>query len=1195
VAVDPFVHLHVHTEYSMLDGAAKVGALMTEAKRLEMPAVAMTDHGNMFGADEFYQQAKKAGIKPIIGIEGYLAPYSRHYKKPVFWGESKQRSTDEYGEGGDVSGAGAYTHMTMFARNSTGLRNLFTLSSLASFEGQYRKPRADRELLAQYAEGIIATTGCPSGEVQTRLRLGQYREALQAASDYRDIFGAENFYLELMDHGLAIERSVRENLLKIGKELGLKPVATNDSHYVTEDQAESHGALLCVQSGKTLNDESRFKFDGAGYYLKSAEEMREYWDKEVPGAADSTLEIADRVESYEEVWSFQDRMPRVTVEPGKTERDALQEEVEHYLPTRFPDGVTQEYRDRVEREIEVLDTKGYCAYFLVVGDVTRWAKSQGIHVGPGRGSAAGSLLAYVLHITDLDPLAHGLIFERFLNPERDSPPDIDLDFDDRRRDEVLQYAIDKYGEEKVAQVITFGKIKTKAAIKDAARVHHGQPGFAIADKISKALPPPIAAKDIPLEGIVDPEHERYAEASEVRNLIETDQSVAQIFDTARGLEGLIRNAGVHACAVILSSQPLMGTVPLWKRDDGSVITGWDYPSCEAIGLLKMDFLGLSNLTILGDALQSVRDNHGTEIDLSKLSLDDENTYNLLARGESLGVFQLEGGGMRELLKRLRPTGFTDIVAANALYRPGPMEVNAHLDYADRKNGRKEVEPIHPELEEPLKDILAETYGLIVYQEQIMAIAQRVASYSLGRADILRRAMGKKKKEVLDQEFEGFRDGMLANGYSEEAINALWTTVLPFAGYAFNKSHAAGYALVAYWTAYLKANYPAEYMAALLTSNGDNKDKMAVYLSECRRMGVRVLSPDVNDSRDTFTAVGSDVRFGLSAIRNVGTNVVHAIARAREEKGRYQSFTDFLDKSETLVCNKRVIESLIKAGAFDSLGHSRMGLTQHHEAAVDAVIGLKRQQAMGQFDLFGAEPGEDSSDASPLAHLQFTSEEWPRKQLLSYEREMLGLYVSAHPLDGAQRLLAPYQDINIAELVGGEGDEGRSGKEQVKIAGMISGIQRRINKNGQPWAIATVEDLDASVEVLFFPKSYEMFADCLVEDTAIAVKGRVNEREGAVSVFASDAVPVDISAAETDPGTDPAFVIKVPINRVDRSLVTELKRTLKAHGGSVPVHVKLQGPQGVTRLALSSDYFVSTENGLQGELKGLLGAGCFESA
>ncbi|GAA0520302.1 DNA-directed DNA polymerase [Saccharopolyspora subtropica] len=1192
--VDPFVHLHVHTEYSMLDGAAKVGALFAEAERLGMSAVGMTDHGNMFGADEFYQQAKKTGIKPIIGIEAYLAPGSRFHKKPVFWGEAKQRGTDEFGEGGDVSGGGAYTHMTMLARNATGLRNLFTLSSRASFEGYYRKPRMDRELIAEYAEGIIATTGCPSGEVQTRLRLRQFDEALQAAADYRDIFGKDYFFLELMDHGLPIERSVRQGLLEIAKKLDLKPLATNDSHYVTIDQAESHGALLCVQSGKTLSDENRFKFDGDGYYLKSAEEMREYWDKEVPGAADNTLLVADMVESYEDVWKYQDRMPRVTDGTGKTERELLAAEIEQYLPTRYPNGPTEECRQRIQVELDVLDKKGYCAYFLVVGDLTRWAKSQGIHVGPGRGSAAGSLLAYILHITNLDPLEHGLIFERFLNPERNSPPDIDLDFDDRRRDEVLQYAINKYGRDKVAQVITFGKIKTKAAIKDAARVHHGQPGFAIADKISKALPPPIAAKDIPLSGIVDPQHERYAEAAEVRGLIENDPTVSQIFETARGLEGLIRNAGVHACAVILSSQPLLGTVPLWARDDGSIITGWDYPSCEAIGLLKMDFLGLSNLTILGDALKMVKDNHGVEIDLSTLALDDKATYELLARGESLGVFQLEGGGMRELLKRMQPTEFADIVACNALYRPGPMEVNAHNDYADRKNGKKPVEPIHPELDEPLKDILAETYGLIVYQEQIMAIAQKVAGYSLGRADILRRAMGKKKKEVLDQEFEGFRDGMLAQGFSDEAIEKLWATVLPFAGYAFNKSHAAGYALVAYWTAYLKANYPAEYMAALLTSNGDNKDKMAVYLAECRRMGVKVLSPDVNDSKDTFAAVGSDIRFGMSAIRNVGSNVVASIVKTREEKGRYTSFTDFLDKSEITVCNKRVIESLIKAGAFDSLGHTRMSLAQHHEAAVDAVIGLKRQQAMGQFDLFGGGDDTDTAEsASPLAHLQFTPEEWPRKQLLAYEREMLGLYVSAHPLDGAERLLAPYQDTSIADLVGGERDFG-NGKDQIKIAGMISGIQRRINKNGHPWAIVTLEDLDASVEVLFFPKSYEMFADCLVEDTALAVKGRVNEREGTISVFASDAVPVDISAAETDPGTSPAFVIKVPVARVDQSLVAELKRTLRAHAGTTPVHLKLQSPRGTTRLALSSDFFVSTENGLQGELKGLLGAGCFES-
>ncbi|MFF6008102.1 DNA polymerase III subunit alpha, partial [Prauserella flavalba] len=907
-----FVHLHVHTEYSMLDGAAKIAPLFAEASRLEMPAVGMTDHGNMYGADEFYQQAKKAGIKPIIGIEAYIAPESRFHKKPVFWGQSSQRGADEFGEGGDVSGGGAYTHMTMLAANAAGLRNLFKLSSLASIQGYYRKPRMDRELIAENAEGIIATTGCPSGEVQTRLRLGQKAEALQAASDYKDIFGAENFFLELMDHGLPIERSVREGLLEIGRQLNLRPLATNDSHYVTKDQADSHSALLCVQSGKTLNDPNRFKFDGDGYYLKSAREMREYWDKEVPGAADSTLLIAERVESYEDVYTHKDRMPVFTVPEGHDEGSWLRHKVQEGLHWRFPDGIPDGYEERCKYELDVIEQKGFPAYFLIVADLIQHARDVGILVGPGRGSAAGALVAYALGITNLDPIPQKLLFERFLNPERTSMPDIDIDFDDRRRGEMIRYATEKYGADKVAQVITFGTIKTKAAIKDSARVHYGQPGYSIADKISKALPPPIMAKDIPLSGIVDPQHERYGEAAEVRTLIETDEEVSTIFNTARGLEGLIRNAGVHACAVIMSSEPLANAIPLWQRDDGSIITGWDYPSCEAIGLLKMDFLGLRNLTVIGDALDNIKANRGEEIDLDRLGLDDAEAYKLLGRGDTLGVFQLDGGAMRDLLRRMQPTGFEDIVAVLALYRPGPMGMNAHNDYADRKNNRQQIKPIHPQLEEPLKEILAETYGLIVYQEQIMQIAQKVAGYSMGRADVLRRAMGKKKKEVLEKEFEGFHAGMKASeivpgGFSDEAIQALWDTILPFAGYAFNKSHAAAYGLIAYWTAYLKANYPAEYMAALLTSVGDNKDKSAVYLSECRRLGIKVLPPDVNESGLRFAAVGDDIRFGLGAVRNVGANVVESIIKTREEKGKYSSFTDFLDKSELVVCNKRVLE------------------------------------------------------------------------------------------------------------------------------------------------------------------------------------------------------------------------------------------------------------------------------------------------
>jgi len=1181
---DSFVHLHVHTEYSMLDGAAKVDALFDEVERLGMPAVAMTDHGNMYGSADFYRRSEKSGVKPIIGIESYLAPGSRFHKKPVFWGQAAQRGTDEYGEGGDVSGAGAYTHMTMVARTATGLRNLFRLSSLASFQGYYRKPRMDRELIADHADGIIATTGCPSGEVQTRLRLGQREAALQAASDYRDIFGKENFFLELMDHGLAIEKSVRDGLLDIARKLGLPPLATNDSHYVTQDAAASHSALLCVQAGKTLDDPNRFKFDGDGYYLKSAAEMREYWDKEVPEAAGNTLLVAERVESYDEVFAEVDRMPRFPLKPGETEDDLLRAEVEEHAPLRFPNGLSAEYQERIEIELSVISKMGFPGYFLVVGDLVRWARSQKIAVGPGRGSATGSLVAYILQITDLDPIEHSLIFERFLNPERVSPPDIDLDFDERRRGEVMRYTVEKWGEENVAQVITFGTIKTKAAIKDAARVIHGQPGFSIADRISKALPPPIAAKDIPLAGIFDAAHERYAEAAEVRTLAETDPEVGKIMETARGLEGLVRNAGVHACAVILSAEPLLDVIPLWQREDGSVITGWDFPSCEEIGLLKMDFLGLRTLTVVDDTVKAVAANHGKEIDLANLALDDALTYELLSRGETLGVFQLDGGAMRSLLKAMAPKHFGDIAAVLALYRPGPMAANAHIDYAERSNGRQKITPIHPELKEALEPILGETYHLLVYQEQVMAIAQQLAGYTLGQADLLRRAMGKKKKEIIEKEFERFRAGMTGRGISAEACQTLWDVMLPFAGYAFNKSHTAGYGLVSYWTAYLKANYPTEFMAAQLTSIGDNKDKSAVYLAECRRMGIKVLPPDVNDSDLWFSAVGSDIRFGLGAVRNVGVNVVESIIRTRREKGRFASFADFLEKAELVCCNKRTIESLIKAGAFDSFGQPRRALLLVHEDAVDAVTNLKRHEAAGQFDLFGGMGDEPApAETSPLAHLKIDGEDWPRKQLLAYEREMLGLYVSAHPLDGTERILRKHAPQPIAALIDDAPKEG-----EVVIAGMISSVDRRVNKKGEPWAIVTVEDLDAAMEVLFFAKSYLAMHEDLVPDSAVAVKGRVTWREDRMSVFASGVVPLDIADAQANPGLVPPLVLKADALRLDHSTVSELKAALVAHVGDTPLTLVLCYRDRETALAIDDRFSVTVSSALLGELKGIPG-------
>ncbi len=894
-------------------------------------------------------------VKPIVGIEAYVAPESRLVKQPVRWGQPNQKRDD-------ISGAGAYTHMTMLARSTEGMHNLFKLSSYASIDGYFRKPRMDRELISQYAEGITATTGCPSGEVQTRLRLGQPDKALEAAAAYRDIFGKEHFFVELMDHGLDIERRVKDGLIDIAHKLDLRFVVTNDAHYTHETERETHDVLLCIQTGSHQADTNRFKFDGSGYYLKSAAQMRAMDSSDIwQQGCDSTLLIAEKVDL-----AFKPRnlMPRFTLPENETEEGWFRAEVSRGMDRRFPDGYDDEHRKKVEYEIGVIVQMGFPSYFLVVADFIVWAKKNGIRVGPGRGSAAGCLVAYALGITDLDPIPHGLLFERFLNPERVSMPDIDIDFDERRRGDVIRYVTEKWGEDKVSQIVTYGTIKAKAAVKDSARVL-GFP-YALGDRITKAFPPAVMGKDVPLSGIFDPTHPRYSEAGEIRALYEAEDDVRKVIDTAKGLEGLIRQAGVHAAGVIMSAEPIIEHVPVWKREaDGAIITQFDYPTCEELGLLKMDFLGLRNLTVLDDCLLNITANRGETIDLEGLELDDRRAYELLARGDTLGVFQLDGGPMRALLRSMRPDNFEDISAVLALYRPGPMGANAHNDYADRKNGRKPVTPIHKELAEPLADILGDTYGLIVYQEQVMAIAQQLAGYSLGKADLLRRAMGKKKKEVLEKEYVPFAEGMTSKGYSKEAIQTLWDILVPFSDYAFNKAHTAGYGLVSYWTAFLKANYPAEYMAALLTSVRDDKDKIAVYLAECRRMGIKVLPPDVNESDATFTPRGTDIRFGLTAVRNVGANVVTAIVRARDDKGKFTDFYDFLSKVDAAVCNKRTIESLIKAGAFDSMGHPRRGLLMVHIEAIDSYLDTKRNEAVGQFDLFGGALDDDAGAGALL--------------------------------------------------------------------------------------------------------------------------------------------------------------------------------------------------------------------------------------
>jgi DNA polymerase-3 subunit alpha len=1162
----------------MLDGAARVKELVGEVAKVENPdarAIAITDHGNLFGAYEFYKSAKAVGVKPIIGIEAYIAPGSRHDRKRVKWAEGGED---------DVSGGGAYTHMTILAHNNNGMSNLFKLSSLASLEGYYYKPRMDRELLQQYSGGLIATTGCPGGEIQTRLRMGDYAGAKTAAGDYQDIFGKENYFLELMEHGIDIERRTRTDLLKLAKDLNIPLLATNDLHYTYKEDEQAHAALLCIQSGSMLADPKRFKFENDEFYLKSGKQMRDLF-AEIPEACDNTLLIAERCDiSFRE---GENLLPQFPVPKGETEESWLEKEVARGLARRFPDGVPEEHLKRAAYEVQVICQMGFPGYFLVVADLVNHARNEGIRVGPGRGSAAGAVVAYALGITGLDPIKHGLLFERFLNPERISMPDIDLDFDERHRGEMIQYATSRYGEERVAQIITYGTIKAKQAVKDATRVL-GLP-YIIGEKINKSLPPAVMGKDISLEGIFNPDDDRYVEAGEVRALYDSDPDAKKVIDTAKGLEGLKRQWGVHAAGVILSKEPLLDVIPIQRREaDGSIITQFDMGACESLGLLKMDFLGLRNLTVLDDCLINIKNNQGKTFALEDLPLDDKKTYELLSRGETLGVFQLDGGPMRSLLRSLAPDSFEDISAVIALYRPGPMGANAHNDYADRKNGRKPVIPIHRELAEPLAEILGDTYGLIVYQEQVMAIAQKLAGFSLGGADLLRRAMGKKKKEILDKEYIPFQAGMRERGYSDNAISMLWEILVPFSDYAFNRAHSAGYGMVSYWTAYLKANYPTEYMAALLTSVRDDKDKSALYLSECRRMGIKVLPPDVNESESNYTPRGIDIRFGLAAIRNVGEGAVELIRQARESKGAFTSFGDFLAKVDGQVCNKKTLESLIKGGAFDSLGHARRGLMAIYLEALDSISESKRAEAIGQFDLFGG------ANQNQIAHidLDYPVDEWDKRTLLAHEREMLGLYVSDHPLFGVESLLASLSDKPISAISGDEHSATQThggshhNDEIFTIAGLITGIQRKVTKQGAAWAIVTVEDLSGAIDVMSFSNTYGQYGTMMGEDVIVVVKGRVDRREETPKFILMEMSLPDLHQERKGP-----LVITLPLARCTPPVVERMKEVLRSHPGTTDVHLRLESATENTLLTIDEGLKVSATASLSADLKALLGPNC----
>ncbi len=1158
----------------MLDGAARISELVAEVARQEMPAVAMTDHGVMFGAYEFWKKATAAGVKPIIGVESYLTPGTHRTDK----------TRVQFGSGGedDVSGAGAYTHITLLSETTEGMQNLFRMSSLASIEGYYFKPRADIELLERFHTGVIATTGCPSGEVQTKLRLGMFEEAKKTAADMRDLFGKDNYFVEIMDHGLPLEKRVQADLIRLSRELDIPLVATNDSHYTHAHDATAHEMLLCVQSGSTLDDPKRFKFDSTDFYIKSAEEMRRLF-ADYPEALSNTLAIAERVSvKFDDTVSY---MPVYPVEEGDTVADAFQRAVDSGLALRYPGGVSDRVRQQADYEVGVIIQMGFASYFLVVADFITWAKAQGIRVGPGRGSGAGSMVAYAMQITELDPLEHGLIFERFLNPDRVSMPDFDVDFDERRRNEVIRYVTEKYGDDRVAQIVTFGTIKAKQALKDSARVL-GYP-FGMGEKLTKAMPPSVMGKDIPLAGMFDSGHERFKEAADFRAVIDSDPDAKKVFDGALGIENLKRQWGVHAAGVIMSSEPLIDIIPIMKRDqDGQIVTQFDYPTCEELGLIKMDFLSLRNLTIIDDALDNIVTNRGHRPVLEDLALDDPDTYALLSRGDTLGVFQLDGGPMRSLLKMLRPDNFEDISAVLALYRPGPMGADSHTNYALRKNGQQQQVPLHPELADALDDILGTTYGLIVYQEQVMEIARKLAGYTLAQADVLRRVMGKKKKEELDQQFEAFQAGMRANGFSDQSTKALWDVLVPFSDYAFNKAHSAAYGVISYWTGYLKAHYPAEYMAALLTSVSDDKDKSAIYLNECRRMKIDVLPPDINESFASFAAVEDRIRFGLGAVRNVGQQVIEHIRQAREAQGAFTGFHDFLDKVPASVLNRRTVESLVKAGAFDQFGHSRRALAEICEQSVDEAARRKKAEEHGDvgFDFDALFDQDDQPAPERVPDLP----EWSKRELLALERDMLGLYVSDHPLSGMEQGLRRESDMTVRQLLDSSPEDGTI----VTIAGLITSVSHRVARNsGNAYAQATLEDFSGELSLLFLGKSYTENQSLLQPDQIVAVRGRVQERDDSIIVHGQQVNPLAITPSSGD-HMDGPLTLNIPEHHATADVLRALDEALERHEGSSEVRLRLVNGTGARVFELPRRVAISTD--LIGEVKSVLGPNCLAS-
>ncbi len=1191
-----FAHLHTHTEFSMLDGAARVDDLVAAAVADGQPALGITDHGNMYGVLDFYRACRDAGINPVIGTEAYMAAESRH-ERPVRRG----RLDDT---GGDVDGGQKlYYHLTVLAENDAGYANLMKLSSAAYLEGYYYKPRVDWELLERHHEGLIATTGCLGGVVLQALLAGDRAGAEAKAARLQDIFGQGNLFVELQDHGLPAQRRTNPELVEIARRIGAPLLATNDSHYCRRQDAETHDALLCVQTGALVSDPNRFKFEGTEHYLKSAAEMRRLF-AEVPEACDNTLLIAERANVAIEFGTS--KLPEFPV-PEQFGGATYEERANAYLRHLSFAGATERYGspvpphvvERLDYELGVIESMGFAAYFLVVWDLIDHARRSNIRVGPGRGSSAGCCVAYCLRIVDLDPIRYGLIFERFLNPGRKEMPDIDMDFDERYRSEMIRYASERYGWDHVAQIVTFSTIKARAAVRDAARVL-GLP-YGVGDRIAKAMPPLVMGRDTPLWACLEPSPEfadGYKAAAELRQMCEDDPDARRVVEVARGLEGLRRQDGIHAAAVVVTHDALTEHLPIQRKPEpGSdpsgapIVTQYEMHGVSDLGLLKMDFLGLRNLSVIERALDIVERSTGERPDIDGVALDDEATFAMLQKGMSIGVFQLEGGPMRSLLRSLAPTSFDDVSALVALYRPGPMAANMHNDYADRKNGRKPITYLHPDMEE----LLGDTFGLMIYQELVMRVAQRFAGYSLEEADNLRKATAKKNRELMAEERAKFVTGCVATGYGEGLGNQLFDIIEPFADYAFPKAHAYGYGLVAYQTAWLKAHYPVEYLSALLTSVKDDKDKTAVYLAECRSLGIEVTVPDVNASAAEFTPSGGErpgILFGLAAVRNVGEALVERIVAEREAAGPFADIYDFCRRVDPVVLNKRTMESLAKAGAFDALGHPRQGLCLTLDDIVERTVERRRELDAGISTLFAAlEPAEspDSGDWEGT-RVPVPDTEFDKTQRLVFEKEMLGLYVSDHPLRGLEAALYAHTDCPLAELRDAASPEaavpGAEGTVRA-VGGVVTELKRQYTKKGELMARFVLEDLEASMEVFVFPRVMAEYGPMLANDAIVVVRGRLDLRDDTPKLVCMEVRRPQLA----EDGVPQELRISLPLGRLTDEKVERLKGVLLEHPGPCPVLLHV----GDKVLRLPPDFNVDSRNGLVGELKTLLGANAIVAA